>query len=51
MHTLIELLKAMSHSTGEGLIGVSGIIIFLIAMVGSGIYRVKQQLEREENHK
>ncbi len=47
MHTLMELIKNMSHSSIEGFLGVSGIIIFLIIMVGSGIYRVKQGLERE----
>ncbi len=50
MHTLFEVIKAMSHSTIEGFIGVTGIILFLITMVGSGIYRVKQQLEKEEEH-
>jgi len=50
MHTLIELLENMSHSTIQGFFGVLGIIIFLITMVGSGIYRVKQQLEKENSH-
>ncbi len=49
MHTLIELLKNMSHSTIQGFFGVLGILTFLGTMVGSGIYRVKQQLEKEKS--
>ncbi len=50
MHTLLKLLTNMGHSTAQGFIGVCGIVLFLIAMVGSGIYRVKQQLEKEGDH-
>jgi F0F1-type ATP synthase epsilon subunit len=47
MHTLLELVKEMSHCTTEGFFGVLGIFLFLITMIGSGIYRVKQQLKKE----
>ncbi|GAB6888138.1 hypothetical protein JCM13304A_16360 [Desulfothermus okinawensis JCM 13304] len=50
MHTLLELIKNMSHSTIQGFFGVVGIFVFLITMVGSGIYRVKQQLEKDKSH-
>jgi hypothetical protein len=40
----------MAHSTPAGYVGVSGIFLFLAAMVGAGVYRVKQALEHEEHH-
>ncbi len=51
MHTLLELIKGMSESSAQGFFGVLGIFLFLITMIGAGIYRVKEQLEKEEkNH-
>jgi len=48
MFTLIELLKNMSHSTLIGVISVMGIFLFLIGLVGTGYFRVKEQMEEEE---
>ncbi len=50
MHTLLELIHNMSHSTIQGFFGVVGILTFLALMVGSGIYRVKQELKKEQEH-
>ncbi len=47
MHTLLELIKNISHSTGIGFIGVCGIFAFLFTMIGLGIFRVKQMLDKE----
>ncbi len=43
MQTLLELLQNMSHSTLSGMIGVSGIIVFLAAIVGAALYRIWEQ--------
>ena len=48
MHTLLELFKNISHSSLIGIISVLGIFAFLFVMIGSGIYRVKQMLEKED---
>lgn len=47
METLLELIHNMTHSTIQGFFGVVGIFTFLALMVGSGIYRVKQELAKE----
>lgn len=49
METLLELIHHMGESSIQGFFGVVGIFIFLFVMVGSGIYRVKQELEKEDN--
>ncbi len=48
MHTLLELFKNISHCSLLGIVCVCGIFAFLFTMIGSGIYRVKQMLDKEE---
>jgi hypothetical protein len=50
METILLLVQNMAHSTPAGFAGVSGIFIFLAVMIGAGAYRVKQGLEKEEEH-
>ena len=50
METIVELITSMAHSTPAGFVGVSGIFVFLVVMVGGGLYRVKQAMEHEEHH-
>ena len=49
MHTFLTLLENMVHSTLPGLIGGSGIILFLIGMLAAGVYRAIEA-EKEEKH-
>ncbi|MCF8086107.1 MAG: hypothetical protein K9J48_04365 [Desulfohalobiaceae bacterium] len=50
METILTLVQNMAHSTPAGFVGVCGIFIFMALMLGGGVYRVKQALEKEERH-
>lgn len=50
MQTLLELLQNMSHSSISGLIGVSGIFLFLGGIIAAAIYRIREQLHEEDEH-
>ncbi len=50
MYTIWELLKNISHSSPEGFAGVLGIFIFLIGIIGAGVFRVKEMIEQEDSH-
>jgi len=50
METILELITRMAHSTPAGFLGVSAIFLYLAAMIGAGVYRVKQAIEHEEHH-
>lgn len=41
-HILAELFKDMSHSTIQGFFGVSGIFLFMAAIVAAAIYRIEE---------
>ncbi len=49
MQTLLELLQNMSHSTLSGMIGVSGIVLFFLALVGAAVYRIREQQEQDDH--
>ncbi len=50
MHTILELLKNMSHSTNDGFAGVIGIFVFFALMIGAGIYRAYQSFKQNQDH-
>ena len=50
METLLQLIENMSHSTGQGIVGVTGIFLFLVLIVGAGIYRAKEMQEHDTEH-
>ena len=49
METVAALLTSMSHSTLQGVFGVAGILAFLGFIVGTALYRIKEQMD-QENH-
>jgi hypothetical protein len=49
MHTILELLINMSHSTIPGIFGVLAIFLFMFGIIGAGMYRVKEALDHEEH--
>lgn len=46
---VFELIENMLHSTIEGLVGVTGIFIFLTAIVLAAIYRIWENTQ-EDRH-
>ncbi|WP_457571714.1 hypothetical protein [Desulfovulcanus sp.] len=49
MDVVIELIKNMSHSTTQGIIGVSAIFIYFVIIVAVSIYRIKEG-QKEGHH-
>ncbi len=49
MHTILELLINMSHSTLPGVFGVIGIFLFMFGIIAAGLYRVTEAMEHEEH--
>lgn len=46
---VFELVENMLHSTVEGLVGVSGIFIYLAAIVIAAVYRIWENIQ-EDSH-
>ncbi|MBT8762817.1 hypothetical protein KFV02_02600 [Desulfohalobiaceae bacterium Ax17] len=49
MDVILELIKNMSHSTTEGIFGVTAIFIYFIVIVAVAIYRIKEG-QKEGHH-
>ncbi|MFP4316575.1 MAG: hypothetical protein ACLFQR_10160 [Desulfovibrionales bacterium] len=49
MHIISELIHDMASSTMEGIIGVSGIFIFLAIIVASALYRINE-IKKSDHH-
>ena len=49
MHTIIELIKDMSHSSMEGIFGVAGIFLYLAAIVAAALYRIRE-IQKSDHH-
>ncbi len=47
METLAVLLSGMSHSTIQGFLGVTGIVVFLGIIVVTAAYRIKEQMDQD----
>ncbi len=50
MYTIWELINNAAQSTVQGFIGVSGMFLFLGAIIAVSAYRVKQFLDEEHKH-
>lgn len=46
---VFELIENMLHSTIEGFVGVTGIFIYLTAIVAAAIYRIYENIQ-EDSH-
>jgi hypothetical protein len=49
MHIIIELIKDMSHSSLQGIFGVTGIFAFLCAIVAAALYRIRE-IQKSDHH-
>ena len=49
METLIDLISGMSHSTIQGFVGVTGIVVFFGIIVLTAVYRIKEQMDQDEH--
>ena len=50
MHTIMELIQNMSHSSLQGGLGVTGILVFFALLVGAGLFRAKEMQEQDKGH-
>lgn len=49
METVAALISSMSHSTIQGLLGVTGIVVFLGIIVVTAAFRIKEQMDQDEH--
>lgn len=49
MHTILELIEHMTQSSIQGVIGVTGIVVFLCSIVAAACYRIKE-LQKHDQH-
>ncbi|MCF8105444.1 MAG: hypothetical protein K9K64_08180 [Desulfohalobiaceae bacterium] len=49
METLTDLISGMSHSTIQGFVGVTGIVVFLVVVVLTATCRIKELMDQDEH--